>query len=318
MIIILTIGCQKADDFLHIIPTPEHFPAIDYPIKNKPQLEKIALGKSLFFDTRLSVDSTLSCASCHLPEYAFSDTLAVSKGVHGAVGKRNAPSLMNVAYVPLFNKDGGVTKLEIFSLLPIEDHSEMGIPAIQLVDRLSGDAHLQQTAQQLYGRPLDAFVITRSLAQFSRSLISAESHYDDFLKEGLALNDSEERGRELFFSPKTNCSKCHNGVLLTNHQFESNGTKVEYLDQGRKLISAKETDRGKFRVPSLRNVAITGPYMHDGSFDSLAEIIEHYNKGGQKHINQSEFIKPLGLSNEDKNDLIAFLHSLTDKKYIYN
>jgi len=310
------ISCQEIDD-VFFIPVPDHFPLLPVSLDSSPTLEKIALGKRLFFDTRLSIDSTLSCASCHLPEFAFSDTLAVSLGVKGIQGKRNAPSLLNSGYGKLFNKDGGVTKLDIFALLPIEDHTEMGIPAVQLINRLSKDSELQKEAKNAFNRDLDPFVITRALASFVRTLISGDSKYDDYLKGTSKLSDAEEKGRQLFFSDKTKCSQCHDGILFTNQKFESNGTKEVYQDQGRKLVTGKETDRGKFKVASLRNVALTGPYMHDGSFSSLESVIDHYNQGGQSNPNKSNLIKPLGLSEKEKQNLIAFLQTLTDKKYLH-
>ena len=145
----------------------------------------------------------------------------------------------------------------------------MGISALALTGRLASNQELQKEAQAAYGRPLDPFVLTRSLGLYVRSLISGDSKYDDYLQKGVALTEKEERGRLLFHSEKTNCSSCHTGVFFTNHQFENNGSKVAYTDQGRKLITSFETDRARFKVPSLRNLALTGPYMHDGSYTCL-------------------------------------------------
>ena len=313
--VLLLLGCQKTDDVSSLIPTPGHFPAIDYPKNNQLTEARLALGKKLFFDPQLSLDSTISCASCHFPEYAFSDTIPLSKGIGGALGPRNAPSLMNVAYAPYFNKDGGVRKLDLFALVPIEDHKEMGISALRLTERLAANTELQAEAQAAYERPLDAFVMTRSLGLFVRSLISGDSKYDAFLQQSIALTEAEERGRILFHSDKTNCSTCHEGIFFTNHKFENNGALKTYTDQGRKLVTAKETDRATFKVPSLRNVAVTRPYMHDGSYDSLEAIIDNYNNGGFEHANKSPLIRSLGLDDQEKADLIAFLHTLSDKKY---
>lgn len=313
--VLLFIGCQKADDVSSCIPVPEHFPDITYPDNNQPTEARLALGKQLFFDTQLSIDSTISCASCHFPEFAFSDTIPLSKGVNGAFGPRNAPSLLNAAYSPYFNKDGGVKKLDLFALVPIEDHKEMGISALRLTKRLASNTALQDQAQAAYGRPLDAFVMTRALGIFVRSLNSGDSRYDAYLQDSMALSAAEERGRVLFHSPRTNCSQCHEGIFFTNHQFENNGALEMYSDQGRKLVTAKETDRATFKVPSLRNVAITGPYMHNGSYATLEEIVDHYDQGGYDHPNKSPLIQPLHLDTQEKADLIAFLHTLTDQRY---
>ena len=157
--------------------------------------------------------------------------------------------------------------------------------------------------------------MTRSLGIFVRSLISGESKYDAYLQDSIVLSSAEERGRVLFHSKQTNCSSCHTGIFFTNHQFENNGALKVYSDQGRKLVTSKETDRATFKVPSLRNVAITGPYMHDGSYDNLESIIDNYNNGGFDHANKSPLIRPLYLDEQEKADLIAFLHTLTDKQF---
>ena len=149
-----------------------------------------------------------------------------------------------------------------------------------------------------------------------RTLVSTQSKYDSYIKGEIPFDESEERGRQLFFSDRSNCSNCHSGILFSNQDFINNGTKDTYLDQGRKLITAKESDRGKFKVPSLRNVAITSPYMHDGSFNTLQEVIEHYNKGGSNHPNKNKLIRPLNLNDQEKEDLIAFLSTLSDQKYL--
>lgn len=313
-ILALLVSCQKTDD-VFLINTPPHFPGLPIPADNPPTLAKIQLGKALFFDNRLSLDSTLNCSSCHLPNYAFSDTLALSLGVNGTQGKRNAPSLVNSAYGTLFNKDGGVIKLDIFAMLPIEDHLEMHLPIRKLVKRLSTDEGMQAQSIAAFGQDLNPYVITRALSSYVRTLISKDSKYDRFVQGEDSLSIAEERGQLLFLSSKNNCSSCHSGMLFTNHEFENNGTKSTYKDQGRKLVTGKESDRGKFKVPSLRNVELTAPYMHDGSFNTLDEVLDHYNQGGSNHINKSDLIKPLQLSQQDKNDIVAFLKTLTDKKY---
>jgi cytochrome c peroxidase len=316
IMLVVSTSCKKTDD-VFFIETPPHFPELPIPTDNPPTLAKIALGKALFFDNRLSLDSTLNCSSCHLPKYAFSDTLAVSKGVHGALGKRNAPSLVNSGFGSLFNKDGGVIKLDIFSMLPIEDELEMHLPIRKLVTRLSTDKALQSQAQVAFNQDLNPYVITRALSSYVRTLISEGGKYDRFLHGEESLSAAEERGRILFFSAETNCSSCHAGALFTNHEFESNGTKDEYKDQGRKLVTGEESDRGKFKIPSLRNVELTAPYMHDGSFNTLESVLDHYSKGGSKHPNKSALIRPLDLSARDKEDIKAFLKTLTDEKLVY-
>ena len=306
-------SCTKADD-VFFIETPSHFPELPIPKDNPPTVSKIALGKALFFDNRLSLDSTLNCSSCHIPNYAFSDTVSLSLGVNGTIGKRNAPSLVNSGFGTLFNKDGGVVKLDLFSMLPIEDHMEMNLPIRKLVNRLSTDNKLQQQSNTAFDQDLNPYVITRALSSYVRTLNSSDSKYDRFITDQDSLSLSEERGRILFHSTENNCSSCHAGILFTNYEFENNGTKAIFKDQGRMLITGKESDWGKFKVPSLRNVELTAPYMHDGSFNTLLDVLDHYNTGGSNHPNKSELIKPLNLSQQDKNDIIAFLNTLTDHK----
>ena len=312
---ILLLGCEKNDGVSDLISIPSHFPAIEYPADNLPSRARLKLGERLFFDKNLSLDSTISCASCHLTEYAFSDTIPLSIGVAGAFGTRNAPSILNAAYLPLLNKDGGVKKLDLFALVPIEDHAEMNINPLDLGHRLAENPELQAAAKAAYNRPMDSYVITRALGTYVRSLISGDSKYDDYLQGKIKLGEAEERGRLLFHSDKAKCSSCHEGIFLTNNKYENNGTKELYKDQGRKLITGNESDRATYRVASLRNVELTAPYMHDGSFSSLEDVINHYSDGVIDHRNKSPLIKALHLSELEKADLLAFLKTLTDKKY---
>jgi len=309
-----------------MVKTPYSFQLPDgVPLPNIPEgkevtVERVELGKRLFFDTRLSRDSSISCSSCHLQDAAFADHNPISIGVEGRIGFRNSPTLTNIGYHPYYFKEGGNPSLESQAFGPIEEHSEMDFRAASIGDRMEGDAEIQKMSYIAFGRSFDNFVLVRALGAFQRTLISANSKYDRFQywNETNILSESEERGRALFFSDDLNCSKCHGGFDFTEYAIENNGSHAVYEDLGLMRLTFDSTDIGKFKIPTLRNIELTYPYMHDGSFPTLESVIEHYNQGGQNHINQSSFIQPLNLSEQNKTDLIAFLKSLTDWEFINN
>lgn len=303
-----------------IMKIPMGFPLIDFPADNNFSEDRWALGKQLFFDKKLSKNNTVSCASCHKQEFAFSDNVPMSLGDNNSIGTSNSPTLANIAYHPYYTRAGGVPTLEMQILVPIQEHNEFNTNMIDVVEKLKHNNTYQSMAQTAYNRELDAFVITRALATFERSLISGNSSYDAYYYLGnkTILNESEQRGLSLFNSSKTNCSSCHNGFNFTNYAFENNGLYINYADSGRMRLTHLPEDRAKFKVPTLRNIALTAPYMHDGSFATLDDVVEHYNSGGENHIHKSNLIKPLGLSTIEKQDLINFLNTLTDNKFIKN
>ncbi len=296
-----------------LLRVPDGFPDPIFPEGNELTEARWTLGKKLFFDPVLSRDSSISCASCHLPAFAFSDTTAFSPGVDGAPGKRNSPSLANVAYHPYLLREGGVPTLEMQILVPIQEHNEFDFNILLIAERLQRDSLYRAMSQGAYGREPDHFVITRAIACFERTLLSGGSAYD---RDELPL--SAERGRQLFFGEKTQCSECHGGFNFTHYAFENNGLYEEYADPGRFRLTSLEEDRALFKVPSLRNVALTAPYMHDGSIPTLGAVMAHYNSGGAAHPHKSPLIRPLGLSAQERADLVAFLESLTDEAFVNN
>lgn len=319
----LLFACQKElqpPGAVPLLAIPPGFPSPVFPAGNEFSAERWALGKKLFYDPVMSADSSVSCASCHHLAYAFSDTVAFSPGVAGRPGVRNAPTLANIAYHPYFTREGGVPTLEMQILVPIQEHNEFDFNIVLLAERLKSDSTYVQMSRAAYDREPDPFVITRAIACFERSFISGRSRYDAYFFEGqsTALNAAEKRGLDLFFSEKTNCSGCHSGFNFTNYAFENNGLYIDYPDPGRFRLTNKESDRARFKVPSLRNIALTGPYLHDGSMRTLAEVLEHYNSGGMAHPNKSPLVRPLGLSSAEKADLLAFLRSLTDYNFVTN
>jgi cytochrome c peroxidase len=320
------MACTFDDSPPVMVETPYQFdlpagvPLPTIPDGKEITMERVALGKKLFYDKRLSSDSTISCGSCHLQSAAFADHNPVSIGVESRVGFRNSPTLVNVGYHPYFFKEGGNPTLESQAFGPIEEHHEMDFNAKGIVERMENDEDIQFMSFKAFGRSFDNFVLVRSLGAFQRTLVSANSRFDQFhyLGDVNALNESERRGMALFFSEDLNCTQCHGGFDFTEYAIENNGTKAEYQDLGLMRLTFDSLDIGKFKVPTLRNVELTYPYMHDGSFPTLESVIEHYNQGGQNHPIQNSFIQPLHLNDQEKADLVAFLKSLTDWEFINN
>lgn len=299
---------------------PPGFPDIPYPADNTYTPERWALGRRLFYDAALSRDSTISCASCHRPEFAFADTRAVSPGIDGRLGTRNAPSLANVAYHPYYLREGGLPTLEMQVFVPLQETHEMDFEIALAAARLAADSSYQAMSEAAYDRPMDPYVITRALSNFERTLISGDSRYDRHLA-GTAttvMTPSEKAGMDLFFSERTNCSACHGGYNFTTYAFANNGLYLDYTDPGRFRLTNLESDRAVFKIPSLRNISITAPYMHDGSLATLRDVIDHYDSGGQAHPNKSPLIRPLHLTEAEKDNLVAFLQMLIDPTFIHN
>lgn len=305
------------DDVRNIDYIPEDFPAVEFPEGNELTPERWELGKKLFYDPIMSQDLSTSCASCHHSDAGFADDSSFSEGFDGLLTSRNSPSLFNVAYHPYFMREGAVPTLEQQILVPIQEHNEFNNNILTIAERLNESQEYIEMSLAAYNRTPDAFVITRSIACFERTLISGDSPYDLHQREEADMSEASIRGMNLFFG-KANCSSCHGGFNFTNYAFENNGLYEVYEDDGRYRLTLEEEDRAKFKVPSLRNVALTSPYMHDGSFGSLSEILDHYNSGGMAHPNKSSLIQALDLSNTELDDLEEFLRNLSDPKSVMN
>lgn len=318
--LVLLFACAKEPGLVletALVAIPKGFPELTFPADNELTSERWSLGKKLFFDPILSRDQSISCASCHHPELGFTDGHRFSEGVEGRTGTRNAPSLANIGYHPYYTREGGVPTLEMQILVPIQEHAEFDFNILLIADRMKEDSNYVRASWAAYGRGPDPFVITRAISSFERTIISGDSRYDRFINGGNEqLSSSERQGRDLFFDDKLSCARCHAGFNFTNYAFENNGLYKEYTDPGRFRLTGEEADRALFKVPSLRNVAITGPYMHDGSLATLREVVEHYNSGGKNHPHKSHLIKPLNLTETEKTDLIAFLGTLTDHSFL--
>ena len=304
---------QEFEEFYYNFEIPKGFDSINFP-EGKPTIAQVALGRKMFFDKSLSKDKSISCASCHNPKNAFADTVAFSKGVNDSLGFRNVPTLTNVAYNGVYLMDGGVPTLETQVVVPIEDHLEMNISMVDLVKRLKKNPLYTDMSKKAYGKEIGPYVITRALAAFERTLISGNSKYDKFMNGAKKVySEKEKKGYELFKS--LSCTECHSGFNFTNYSFQNNGITA-LSDTGRARVSLLREDVGKFKVPTLRNVGLTAPYMHDGRLRNLEEVIEHYASGGDPTRNKSDFIKPLDLTKEQKENLTLFLHTLTDSNFV--
>ena len=316
-------ACQKdaevpvVQDFQNI---PSWFPEMEIPAENQLTQARIDMGRKLFYEKKLSRDESISCGSCHKLEKAFTDAETIAIGVEGRLGLRNTPTLANIGYTDVMFMDGGVMTLELQAQSPIFAHEEMDFTIAEFLDRIDGDAEYETMFHQAYDREPDGFGISRAIAAFERTFISGRSRFDAYEYQGdaNALSEAEKRGRDIFFSSEAACAECHVPPLFTNFEFENIGLYQEYADTGLARITQLDEDKGKFKVPNLRNVAETAPYMHNGSLATLEEVVAHFNAGGVGHVNQSPLIKPLGLTEQEKADLVAFLHSLTDQSFISN
>ena len=281
-----------------------------------------ALGRKLFYDPRLSLDNTVSCASCHQQFAAFSHLdHSVSHGIDGLLGTRNAPGLFNEAWQHAYFWDGGVINLENQPINPIQNHVEMGETMAGVITKISADATYQAQFKKIFGDGLiNSQRMLRMLAQFMGAMVSANSRYDHYARgeSGANFTNSELNGLTLF---RQKCASCHVEPLFTDFSYRNNGLMMDpgYNDSGRARITGLPEDYCKFKIPSLRNVAITEPYMHDGRFTTLDAVLEHYRTG----ITSSATLDPqlatgISMTDAEKGDIIAFLQTLTDTTYTHD
>lgn len=310
---------------------PEGFPPMRIPENNPLTVEGIALGRRLFYDPILSADSSMSCATCHLPELGFTDGKAVSEGVVGLEGRRSAMSLVNVGYYHsgLF-WDGRSPSLEEQALHPIRDPLEMAYNWIDAASRVRKSPGYFDWFRDAFGirrrSEIDSVLIGKALAQFQRTLISKDARFDQVQRGEATFTESEKRGWTIFFdaSPKmavSECNHCHVDPLFTDLTYQNNGIQrvkqlEDFQDPGYGTVTKNRYDNGKFRVPTLRNIARTAPYMHDGRFKTLEEVLDHYASGGHPAENLNPNVHPLTLSARDRADLLAFLNTLTDTVFL--
>jgi cytochrome c peroxidase len=284
-------------------------------------ITKADLGKKLFSEKILSKDSSVSCASCHKPAYAFADTTAFSVGVDGKLTKRNTPSVLNMKNRPYYFWDGRVASLQDQSLMPIQNPGEMGLAIDDAVNRLNRSAPYKKLFWQVFKQEPTAKNLGAAFAAYEQTLETVDSKFDDWSNNLKNLTAQEERGRKLFIGDKAKCFNCHSREDFTTDEFKNIGLYNEGAlnDAGLYEVTKKEKDKGKFKIPGLRNIGVTAPYMHNGIFKTLEEVIDYYNDP-QKFVTGSinidnDLKKPLGLTAKEKKDIVSFLKTLTDKKF---
>jgi cytochrome c peroxidase len=288
------------------------------PADNALTEERAQLGKRLFFDTQLSRTREISCGSCHLSDHAFSDPNRMSTGVEQRQGIRNAPALVNRAWGTSFFWDGRAATLEEQAGKPIENPAEMDLSLAEAAARIGADPTYAGAFEDAYGEPVTETSLRKALASFVRVLVSADSPYDRYLRGGGDgdFGDAERRGEALFMSEKAGCFHCHPGGALTNEGYFNNGTYADGGDAGRQVVTGRTGDIGKFKVPGLRNVAASGPYMHDGAFATLDDVLDNYVRGGNGNAFTDPTLHPLTLTADERADLLAFLGALTDPAFL--
>lgn len=300
------------------------FAALAFQINNSKQKlpkTKEELGELLFFDPILSRDSSISCASCHKPEFSFADNVALSPGVDGRLGNRNTPSAMNMANRSFFFLDGRASSLEEQALGPIANPVEMDLPIEQAIERLKSNAFYNKAFKKFFKEGITPQTLGKAIADFERTLEGHVTPFDRWAKgEKDAISESAKRGHKIFIE-KAKCFDCHFGPDFTRDDFRNIGlyNGKEYNDAGRFNVTGDSTDLGKFKVPGLRNIAYTAPYMHDGSFKTLRDVIDYYDnpdKFVKNRINTDPLITPLNLTEQEKQDLEAFLLTLSEQKSI--
>lgn len=297
---------------LSLVPAadePAGLPPVAWPKDNLPSSEKIALGKQLYFDGRLSSDNKVSCATCHDPQKGFSNGEQFATGVGGAKGGRNSPTVINSAYYRQQFWDGRAASLEEQALGPIQNPIEMKMSLDDVVKKLNGIKGYREQFQKVFGTDVTSDGIAKAIAAYERTVLSGNAPYDRFKAgDAKALSEAAQRGMKLFFG-KANCSACHGGPSFTDSAYHNIGVGMDAKepDVGREAISKLSGDRGAFKTPTLREIARTAPYMHDGSLKTLEEVVEHYAKGGIANEWLDEEIYPLKLTPQDKADLVTFM-----------
>ena len=314
---------------------PAGFPSMDIPADNLMTVEGVELGRHLFYDPILSIDSTQSCSTCHQLQANFTDNLAVSPGVDGVSGTRSSMSLLNVGFYDtgLF-WDGRVITLEEQALLPVEDPIELNDSWPNVENKLRRSEFYPIMFREAFGisdiSEITRDLATRALAQFERSLISSgNSKYDRVIAGDAVFTDQELDGHDIFFdenpdqSLHAECGHCHNAPLFTTNEYFNNGIDAvnslsDFVDAGRGEVTQTPFDNGAFRVPTLRNIEFTAPFMHDGRFETLDEVIDHYVSGGNRADNLGAVLRPLQLSDQNREALKAFILTLQDDDFLNN
>ena len=299
---------------------PQGWPKPHYDFKNNPVSEEgFQLGRKLFYDPILSRDNTISCASCHLQATGFTHVdHDLSHGIDGKIGMRNSLALMNLAWSKDLMWDGGVNHIEVQPLNPITSPLEMDETLEHVVQKLQQTQDYPGLFERAFGSSKITGQLTlKALSQFVVMLKSSNSKYDQVIRKETSFNEQEQKGYDLF---KQHCASCHQEPLFTNSKFEYNGLAVDPTlnDIGRMKITGRKEDSLRFKVPTLRNIQFTFPYMHDGRFKTLTEVIKHYNSLSRNKLLTKELSKPMNLTDNNRVDIVAFLKTLTDNEFLFN
>jgi len=302
---------------------PAHLSMVPVPDDNPLTPAKVELGRRLFYEKRLSSTGTVACASCHRQDKAFSDAPnQVSRGVNSALGQRNSPGLINIAYRPYFFWDGRAATLEDQAMAAFLGSVEMDADTVAVAGLLRSADYRDAWKSSFGDTAVTMRRVVMAIASFERTLVSANSPYDRYLLgDHSALSEQQRRGMNLFFSAKTMCGACHGGQDLTNDLFQNVGLFNHYFDRGRFNVTRDPRDEGLFKTPSLRNVALTPPYMASGDSDkgplaTLEQVMTHYNEGGTPFNNKDKRVRKLGLSDAEMADIVAFMKALTDSSVL--
>ena len=296
------------------------------PADNPSTNEGVALGRRLFYEKALSNDFSMSCATCHRQEDAFSDRRTFSVGTNGTLGRRQAMAIVNLAWDGSFFWDGRSSSLEAQAFKPVVDHAEMRNAWPTVVSRLQADPTYPRQFERAFGTSLiDSVNVVRAIAQFERSLISLGSRFDRFryLGETTALSEPEQRGM-LLFMRGAHCVDCHHEPMMADHSLRNNGLDLTFTDQGAAEATGNPAHAGRFKVPTLRNIEFSAPYMHDGRFNTLEEVVDFYaddvqlNSPGLDNHMLPWIAGQVQLSAEDRSDLVAFLKALSDSDFLTN
>jgi cytochrome c peroxidase len=321
-LLLLLVACSK-EMISHFrgFEKPPGFPDPVYRFANNQVTEDgFLLGRTLFYEARLSRNNTISCGSCHIQSSAFTQHgHDVSHGIDDRLGTRNSPPIMNLAWMPTFFWDGGVFDLDLQPVVPITNHEEMDESMINVLQKLRNHPSYPGLFRNAFGdTTINTARVMKALSQFMLMCVSDNSKYDSVVrKQGITFTASEQNGYALF---QNKCATCHKEPLFTDYSFRNNGIGTGFNnDVGRFAVTLNETDRFKFKVPSLRNVEYTSPYMHDGRFITLSAVLDHYSSNIQHTQNLDPVLNNgIQLSASDKTDLIAFLKTLSDKKFLTN
>ena len=312
--------------FTLLKPTPLYFqipkgwPKPNYNFSKNPLTEEgFQLGRQLFYDPILSKDSTISCASCHLQATGFTHVdHSLSHGIDGKIGTRNSMTMMNLAWSKTFMWDGGVNHLDVQPLNPITSPVEMNETLANVVNKLQKSDKYKSLFFAAFGdENITGQRVLKALSHFELLLVTANSKYDKVMRKEAVFTNQEQNGYQLF---KNNCASCHTEPLFTNGKYENNGIPLDTTlnDIGRQRITEKSDDYLKFKVPTLRNIQFTNPYMHDGRFKKLTEVVKHYNSLGNNKNLPKQLQKPMNLTDNERVDLVAFLLTLTDTEFLFD